>query len=94
MENKNKTQRKEKRNRNMQQTEKSSWKLQILKKSQKIKLKRCPRKQLKDKRYKMQEEKENRVKENWRSNLRIPVSKYRWFPTQDDLAYDFFFLTL
>lgn len=48
----------------MQQTEKSSWKLQILKKSQKIKLKRCPRKQLKDKRYKMQEEKENRVKEN------------------------------
>lgn len=74
----------------MQQTEKSSWKLKILKKSQKIKLKRCPRKQLKD-RYKMQEEKENRVKENWRGNLRRPVSKYRWFPTQDDLAQIFFF---
>lgn len=39
----------------------------------------------------MQEEKENRVKENWRGNLRRPVSKYRWFPTQDDLAQIFFF---
>lgn len=38
----------------------------------------------------MQEEKENRVKENWRGNLRRPVSKYRWFPTQDDLAQIFF----
>lgn len=45
--------------------------------------------ELKDKRYKMQEDKENRVKEIQRINLGRPVSKYRWFLTQHGLTYDF-----